>query len=112
MVALGDRPARDITTRDVEGLLAAIAATGVAPRTVNKTRQLVSAIFNYGMRPSTYALPTNPAADADRRAEPQPGPLAFYSAEQVEALGRALAAGPPGPTNTHRERYRGASACR
>ena len=60
---------------------------------MNKARQLVCAIFNYGMRPSTYALPTNPAQHADRRREPDRATLAFYSPEQVEALARALAAG-------------------
>ena len=51
MAALGDRPASTITTRDVETLLRSVAATGVSARTINKTRQLVGAIFNYGMRP-------------------------------------------------------------
>jgi integrase len=93
MAAVGDRPAREVATREVESLLRSVAATGVAPRTVNKTRQLVCAIFNYGMRPSTYGLGSNPVTFADRRAEPQPGPLAFYSPEQIEQLGRSLAAG-------------------
>ncbi len=93
MAALGDRPAREVTTREVEELLRTIAATGIAPRTVNKARQLVCAIFNYGMRPSTYALAANPAQHADRRSEPDPATLAFYSSEQVEALAQALSAG-------------------
>ena len=93
MAALGDRPAREVTTREIEDLLRRIAARGVAPRTVNKTRQLVCAIFNYGMRPSTHALPQNPAAHADRRIEPQRAVLAFYTPEQVEALAESLAAG-------------------
>jgi len=93
MAALADRPAREVTTREVEDLLRSVSSTGVAPRTVNKVRQLVCAIFNYGMRPSTYALPNNPAVCADRRREPERGPLAFYSPEQVEALARSLAAG-------------------
>ena len=38
--ALGDRPAREITTREINALLRGIAATGVAPRTVNKARRL------------------------------------------------------------------------
>jgi integrase len=93
MAALGDRPAREVTTREIEDLLRSIAATGVAPRTVNKARQLVCAIFNYGMRPSTYGLLANPAQHADRRREPDAAPLAFYSPVQVEALARTLAAG-------------------
>jgi integrase len=93
MSALGDRPAREVTTREIEDLLRMIASTGVAPRTVNKARQLICAIFNYGTRPSTCSLPANPAKHADRRREPDASPLAFYSPEQVEALASALAAG-------------------
>jgi integrase len=93
MAALGDRPGREITTREVEDLLRSIAGTGVTPRTVNKARQLICAIFNYGTRPSTYCLASNPAQHADRRREPDAAPLAFYSPEQIETLARALAAG-------------------
>jgi integrase len=45
------------------------------------------------MRASTYALPANPAAHADRRVEPEPAVLAYYSPEEVEALARAMAEG-------------------
>jgi integrase len=93
MAALGDRPAREVTTREVNDLLRSIASTGVAPRTVNKARVLVCSIFNYGMRPSTYGLTTNPATHADRRREPDTALLSFYTSEQVEALARALEKG-------------------
>ncbi len=93
MGTLGDRPAREIATREIEQLLASIAATGVAPRTVNKARAIMCSAFNYGMRPSSFGLPANPVTHADRRAEPQAASLAFYSPEQVEALARSLAAG-------------------
>lgn len=93
MASLGDRPAREVTTREIEDLLRSIASTGVAPRTVNKARQLICAIFSYGMRPSTYGLASNPAKHADRRREPDASLLAFYSPEQIEALARALADG-------------------
>lgn len=97
IAALGDRPAREITTREIEDVLRSIASTGVAPRTVNKARQLICAVFNYGLRPSTYGLTTNPAQDADRRREPDVAPLAFYSPGQIEALAQSLADG------THRD---------
>jgi integrase len=111
MAALGDRPAREVTTREIGDLLKTIAARRrgprgserVAPRTVNKARQLICAIFSFGMRQSTYALPLKPAVHADRRAERQPGPLAYYSPEQIERLAAALAAG------QHRDRSRPAT---
>ncbi len=93
MGALGDRPAREVTTREINLLLRKIAATGVAPRTVNKALQLIHAVFNYGMRPHTWGLTENPAKWADRRREPEPGPLPYYSVEQIEALARAFESG-------------------
>jgi integrase len=93
MSALGDRPAREVTTREVEDLLRSVATGGVAPRTVNKVRQLICAIFNYGMRPSTYGLSINPANHADRRTEPERAVVAFYSPEQIEMLACSLAGG-------------------
>jgi integrase len=90
MKALGDRSAREVTTRDVEALLASVAADGVSPRTVNKVREVISAIYSFGMRKATFGLSENPAAEADKRETPKPGPLAYYSAEEVEALARAM----------------------
>jgi hypothetical protein len=79
MSALGERPAREVTTREIEDLRRSISSTGVAPRTVNKARQLVCAVFNYGTRPSTYGMAVNPAQHTDRRREPDAAALAFYS---------------------------------
>jgi integrase len=93
MACLGDAPARQITVAQIDPLLSSIAKTGVAPRTVNKTRQLLSAVFNYGMRPKAWGLPGNPAAASDRRREGDRATVAFYSALQVEVLAAALAAG-------------------
>ena len=74
-------------------LLSCIAATRASARTVNRHRAIVSAVFNYGMRESTFGLPSNPAKGADKRREPHPGPLVYYRVEEVEALARALADG-------------------
>lgn len=93
-----------MTTRQVEQLLAAIARTSVSPSTVNRARSLISAVYSYGMRPSTFGLGANPAKHADRRSEPDPLHLAFYSPERVEALAQAMAAG------AHRDRVRVALA--
>jgi integrase len=93
MAALGDRPASKITTREIDELLANISATGTAASTVNKYRSAVSAVFNHGCKPSTFALPTNPVVGADKRREPSQAPLVFYSPEEIEAIARALGEG-------------------
>jgi integrase len=93
MAALGDRPAAKITTREIDELLARISATGASAATVNKYRSAVSAVFNHGCKPSTFALPANPVVGADKRREPPQAPLVFYSPEEIEAIARALAEG-------------------
>jgi len=73
-------------------VLATLSASSASPRTVNKYRCVVSAVFNYGRKPSTFALPANPTTDADRRRERHPDALVFYAPEDVEAVARTLAA--------------------
>jgi hypothetical protein len=93
MAALGDRPASKITTREINKLLGKVSASGASASTVNKYRATIVSILNYGMRESTYDLPTNPALATDKRGAPQEPPLVFYSPEEVEALSRSLAKG-------------------
>jgi integrase len=102
MAALGDRPAAQITPAEVEALLRTVAATGVSARSVNRAREIVCAAFNYGMKPTTYSLPTNPALGTDRRRVPEPGVLLFYSPEEIEAIARSLEAGFHRPAVTTR----------
>lgn len=79
MSALGDRPAAKITTTEVEALLESIASTGIKPRTVNKYRQTLRAAFYFGAKPSTFALTHNPVVHTDRRRDPDPSRLVYYS---------------------------------
>lgn len=88
MKALGDRAASEITTEEVEALLERKAATGVSGATVNRTRSVISAVFTYGIKHAK--LETNPVGRADRRREPKPGVLVFYTLEEIEAVARAM----------------------
>jgi len=65
----------------------------VSVRSVNRTREIVCAAFNYAMKPTAYSLPTNPALGTDRRRVPEAGVLLFYSPEEIEAIARSLEAG-------------------
>jgi integrase len=62
-------------------------------RNVNKHRQLLAAMFSYGCRSDTYALPANPVAGTDKRREDPPPALDYYEVEEVEALARACETG-------------------
>jgi integrase len=59
-------------------------------RSINKARALVSAIYNYGAKESAFRLSVNPAGTTDKRREPQPRALTFYSPDDIELLARAL----------------------
>jgi integrase len=93
MAALGDRPASKITTREINDVLATVSETGASASTVNKYRAVISAVFNHGCKPATFALSDNPVTHADKRREPSPGALVFYSPAEIEAIARALADG-------------------
>src|SRR4029077_9906144 len=71
MRALGDRPAAEITPAEVEAVLATVEASDVGPRTVNKYRATMSAVFAYAQKPTTFGLEANPAKATDRRRESQ-----------------------------------------
>jgi integrase len=93
MAVLGDRPAREITTREVAAHLRRLDAAGAHPRTVNKHRQVISAVYGFGMREDVYGLAANPAAKTSRRREPPPAVLDFYETDEVEALAQAAEMG-------------------
>ena len=108
MRALGDRPAAEVTPREVENMLASVEKTGAGPRTVNKYREIVLAVYTYACRPATLALTSNPAQATDKRRLPQRNTLDTYSVAEVEELADALAAGvhrdPARPASTDAEK--------
>ena len=91
MDAFATRPLDAITTREISGFLAQLdREPTLSPRSVNKYRQVLSAIFNFACREDTFGLTRNPVAATDKRREDQPGPIDFYEPEEVLALARAL----------------------
>lgn len=93
MAAFGDRPIREVDVREVDRFLRELDGAGLAARNVNKHRQVLSAIFNYARRRTTYALASNPVEGTDKRREAPPSTLDFYEPEEVEAIARAAAGG-------------------
>jgi integrase len=93
MKAFGDQAAKAITTSDISKFLRSLDRASISPRSVNKHRQVLSAIFNYATREDTFELPRNPVAGTDKRREPPASALDFFEPEEVEALAGAAAAG-------------------
>jgi integrase len=74
------------------------AKEGVGARSVNKHRQTLAAIFNFGLRPEQaehWRLAKNPAAMAAKRREDPPARMEVFTVEQVELLARTAEATDP-----------------
>lgn len=96
MGGLGDTLLADVTTTQIAQLLDRVAADGVTRRTVNRHREVIVAIFNFGLRPDQrdrWGLTENPAAATPKRREDGPGRIEVFTVEQIEALARAAEAG-------------------
>jgi integrase len=93
LAAFGNRAIAKITTREISAFLRELDGSGVSPRTVNKHRQLLSAIFNYARREDTHAIPANPVEATIKRREPPPAVIDFFEPEEIEALADAAASG-------------------
>ena len=93
MAAFGDMPISDITTTDISQFLRSLDKVLASPRTVNKHRQVLSAIFNYARREDTYRLAVNPVTPTDKRRELPAAALDFYEPDEVEQLAEAAARG-------------------
>jgi integrase len=91
MDAIGDSPAADVAPAEVEAILTSIETAGGSPRTVNKVRALLHAVFEYGVKRA--GLQANPARGTDRRRERQRDALETYTVAEVEQLAEAMAAG-------------------
>jgi integrase len=63
---------------------------------VNKHRQVLVAIFNFGLRPENverWKLTANPASATVKRKEPGPARLEVFTVEQIEAMARVAESG-------------------
>ena len=69
-----------------------VSETRHNPRSVNKYRSIISAIYEYGARSRRSGCPTTRRATPTNAASAA-GALVYYSPEEIETLARALAAG-------------------
>jgi integrase len=93
MQTFGDERALMITTREVANFLRGLERDGASARTVNRYRQIISAIYGYAMREDSHGFERNPARGTTKRREPPPAVLDFYEPEEIEALARAAERG-------------------
>ncbi len=93
MKAFGDRPASEITAREVSAFLRSLDREGLTARNVNKHREVLASMFAYGCRADSLALASNPVDGTDKRRQPPPASLDYYEVDEVEALAAACERG-------------------
>jgi integrase len=95
MQHLGDLRAEEVTVAHVERVFDAYDDAGASPRTVNKAREIVRAIYNYGADPDLggWGLAANPASRTARRRVSGAAGVRSFEIEQVEAIARTAESG-------------------
>ena len=90
----GGRELASITTAEVGAWLRKLDRDpALASRSVNKYRVVLSAVFNYAMRPDTYALEENPVIATEKRREAEPAEIITYTVEEVQRIAEAARQG-------------------
>ena len=93
MRAFADRPIAEVTSAEIERFLRSLDRQGLDGRNVNANRQALANVFEYATRLDTFALPSNPVRNVDKRREDYSKPPETFTAEQVLALARAAREG-------------------
>lgn len=96
MQLIGDTAVSELSTEDVSAVLDAIARTGVKATTVNRYREIIRAILNFGLRReqrTRWGIVENVATWTPKRTTDQPARLEVFTVEQVEAIARVAAGG-------------------
>jgi integrase len=89
MGSFADRPVTKVTTREVTDYLRSLDKAGKLERTVTKHRQVLSAVFNYGLREDVAVVAANPVLATTKRREQPAAVIDFYEPEEIEAIARA-----------------------
>lgn len=94
LARFGDQPAGSITVEQVDDFLDQLSEDNVSVRTVNRYREVMRAVFNFGAtRRSTFGLTENPAAASTYRRQDTAARLEVFDVEQIEDLARTAASG-------------------
>jgi integrase len=93
MRAFSGRRIDTITPQEVTAFLDELDDFGLAPRTCNKYRSVISGIYTWAARADTYGLNYNPVSKESKRREADPGELVTYTPEQVALIARTMREG-------------------
>jgi integrase len=95
MAVLGDLDADAVSPADVERVFASYEQAGTSARTVNKAREVIRAIYGYGLDPDLggWDLAQNPAARTVKRRLTRANAVRHFELDQIEAIAAAAESG-------------------
>jgi integrase len=93
---IGATKARDLTRRDIKGLLDAITDRG-APILANRVHEVVRRMFNFGLEEEEYGLESNPADRLGKHRNPEHGRERWLTLEEIGRYWKAVANEDAGP---------------
>jgi integrase len=97
--AFGGQELASITAADVRRFLAGMDHEDISARTVNRHRQLLHSVFEYGKE--QFGLRENPVAGTDKRPEMDPAPIDTFDPKEVKLIATAARAGLHRPRPDH-----------
>jgi len=93
MRQFGGRKATSITTAEFAAFLDSLVVEGLAPRTVNKYREILHAMYEFGNRPGTFSLTNNPVSATEKQRTDGPSRADTFSLNEVETIASAARQG-------------------
>ena len=93
MRQFGGREATSIATAEFAAFLDALVVEGLAPRTVNKYREILHAMYEFGKRPGTFGLTQNPVSATEKQRTDGPARADTFSLSEVEMIAAAARQG-------------------
>ncbi len=93
MRQFGGREATSITTAEFATFLDALVVEGLAPRTVNKYREILHAMYEFAKRPGTFGLTVNPVTETEKQRIDGFRRVETFSLDELEAIAEAAQQG-------------------
>lgn len=93
MRQFGGREAPSITTAEFTAFLDALVVEGLAPRTVNKYREILHAMYEFGKRPGALHLTENPVTETEKQRTDGPRRVETFTLDELEQIAEAARRG-------------------
>jgi len=86
MRRFGGREAISISAAEFAAFFDALAVEGLAPRTVNKYREILHAMYEFGKRPGTFGFTHNPVTETEKQRTDGARRVETFTVDELERI--------------------------